>query len=222
MKRIQKLILIPLLSLFAALFSSYSQAEKLEQTDPYVLLAKVAEITFNRFNNEIADIKNNPNHLKAIITDEMLPYVDYKYASFKVLGNKHYKRLNKSQRKEFVNAFKDYMITVYAQVFTNYRPSQRVEVEPPKAVDAKSKIVVVKSKIIEAGRPDIELYFKLRRNSKSGKWYAFDMDAEGISMLNSKRSQIGAAINRQGIDQVIKDLKDKSKASLVLKDKEAN
>ena len=36
----------------------------------------------------------------------------------------------------------------------------------------------------EAGKPDIFLEFKLRKNNKTGEWKAFDMVAEGISLLS--------------------------------------
>ncbi len=194
---------------------SVAKVVALDASDPYILLDGVAKNVFKRFSNDVEIIHAKPDHLKDIIIDEMLPYIDYKYASFKVLGNKHLKKMTKEQRRSFIIAFKNYMVTLFAQVFTNYRTTQTVEVEPPKSVEGK-KVVVVKSKIIEPGRPDIDIFFKLKKNRKTGQWYAFDMDAEGISMLNTKRKEIGAAIKRVGVEKVIDDLREKSQQSLIL------
>lgn len=204
-------------SLLFLLFFSYqasAQQLPLDTSDPYKLLDAVSHTTFTRFNSELPTIKTNPDHLKVIISDELLPHIDYKYAAFKVLG-KNLSKLEKSKVKQFVTVFKDYMVTVYAQVFTNYRQTQNVVVLPGK-IEAGKKLAVVRTKIVEPGRPDIDISFKLKRNKKQ-EWKAFDMEAEGISVLTTKRKEIGNAIKRRGIDAIILDLKQKSAQPLKLK-----
>ena len=56
----------------------------------------------------------------------------------------------------------------------------------------------------------VQLSFKLRKNQKSGEWKVFDVIAEGISMLNTKQSEISELIQRQGIDHVIDLLEKKN------------
>ncbi|AWB68642.1 hypothetical protein C2869_20575 [Saccharobesus litoralis] len=197
-----------------------SMAQAAMEADPYILLKNVAQSAFNRFDKELDTIKQNPDHLKVIVSEELLPHIDYTYASYKVLGNKHFRKLSTEQKREFVQVFKDYMVTVYAQVFSTYRQTQSVAVEPSKDF-SNLNIVVVKSKIIEPGRPDIDLYFKFRKredkNTGAISWRAYDMDAEGISVLDTKRKEINEAIKRSGIKAVIADLKSKAEKPLVLK-----
>lgn len=49
--------------------------------DPYAMVESVANKTFARFHQDIATIQANPDHLKVIVSDELMPYIDYKYAS---------------------------------------------------------------------------------------------------------------------------------------------
>ncbi|WP_186728066.1 ABC transporter substrate-binding protein, partial [Vibrio sp. T20] len=55
-------------------------------------------------------------------------------------------------------------------------------------------------------RPNIKLEFKLRKDKKSGEWKAFDMVAEGISLLSSKQSEWNTKIRQEGILQVADEL----------------
>ena len=80
-----------------------------------------------------------------------------------------------------------------------------------------SNITAVNVSVKEAGKPDIFLEFKLRKNNKTGEWKAFDMVAEGISLLSAKQSELGGLIRQNGIDAVIAQLREHNAKPLVLK-----
>ena len=44
------------------------------------------------------------------------------------------------------------------------------------------------------------------------------MVVEGISLLNSKRAELGGLIRKEGLDKVTEQLKEKSKRPIVLKE----
>ena len=94
-------------------------AEEVNKKDPYQMIKTVADITFKRFANEQAAIQVEPNLLKTIVREELMPYINYQYAAYKVIGS-NFKKTNKTERAEFVPAFREYLITSYAQVFTLY------------------------------------------------------------------------------------------------------
>ncbi len=48
----------------------------------------------------------------------------------------------------------------------------------------------------------INVVFKMRQNKKTGQWKAFDMVVEGISLLSSKKAELGKRIAKQGGEQV--------------------
>ncbi len=219
MKKVVKACLLTCSILATPIFSSFSvnAIAQQDQQDPYVLFEAVTQQAFSRFKAEWPTVQKNPELLKSIIREELMPYVDYEYAAFKVLG-KYVRDVDAKDRKAFVDAFKEYIVTVYAQLFTQYRDTQDIVVEKTNALSG-DKIVVVKSRIIEPGRPDISVVFKLIY--RSGNWGAFDMEAEGISMLNTKRKEIGAAMDRLGIKGIIEDLKDKASQKLRLKEDES-
>ena len=42
--------------------------------------------------------------------------------------------------------------------------------------------------------------FKWRKNSKTGQWQAYDMVAEGVSMVDTKKNEWAGILRQQGID----------------------
>jgi phospholipid transport system substrate-binding protein len=187
-----------------------------DKKDPYLMIKTVAGKTFKRFADEQQAIKTNPNILKDIVREELMPYINYKYSAFKVIGQ-HLKKTTAQERKDFVPVFRDYLITSYAQVFTLY-DSQPVEFAPAKAFEDK-KIVAVYTHVVMQGRDDIDVSFKVRKNRKTNDWKAFDMIAEGVSLLDSKQAELGSVIRQKGLPYVTELLKKKSERDIVFKTK---
>jgi phospholipid transport system substrate-binding protein len=52
------------------------------------------------------------------------------------------------------------------------------------------------------GRDNIDVAFKVRLNKKTKQWQAFDMVAEGISLLDSKQAELGSIIRQKGLPYV--------------------
>jgi phospholipid transport system substrate-binding protein len=193
--------------------SAMSSAE--DTQDPYAMIQNVANTTFTRIKSEQGEIQKNPEILRTILEQEMLPYVDYKFAALKVLG-KYFKSVPKEKVPEFIQVFREYLITTYALALGYYN-NQDVEFEPTRDLEDDSKTVTVRALVKEKGRPDIKLAFKVRKNSQTDEWKAYDMVAEGISMLSSKQSEFEAILRQQGIQAVIDLMQEKIKQPMVAK-----
>lgn len=203
-----------LFTLFS-LFLSASALAEVDKSNPYEMVQTVADITFKRVATEQAAIKKDPNLLKTIVKEELLPYIDYRYAALKVIG-RNIKSTTAEERKAFIPVFRDYLVTSYAQVFTLYN-NQEVRFDPAKKLD-KEKIVMVKTVVIEPGRDPIDISFKVRNNRKKNEWKAFDMVAEGVSLLDSKQSELNSIIRQKGLTHVTEMLREKATRDVVFKD----
>ncbi|MBL4940117.1 MAG: ABC transporter substrate-binding protein [Colwellia sp.] len=187
-----------------------------DKKDPYLMIKEVAGNTFKRFADEQQAIRVDPNILKTIVREELMPYINYKYSAFKVIG-KHLKKTTAQERKEFVPVFRDYLVTAYAQVFTLY-DNQPVEFFPAKNFTDK-KIVAVNTRVIMSGKNNIDVSFKVRKNRKTNEWKAFDMVAEGVSLLDSKQAELSGVIRQKGLPYVTELLRKKSERNIVFKNK---
>jgi phospholipid transport system substrate-binding protein len=189
-------------------FAANAAAQTVE--NPYKLIQRVAEATFKRIATDNAVIAADPNHLKVVVQEELMPYINYKLAAKMVLGKT---KASKAEKQAFYDAFKGYLVTTYATVFTKYT-NQKVVFEAERSIENK-KVVTVKTRIIDEARPDIHIDFKVRLNKKTGEWKAYDMIAEGISLLNSKKAELkGLLRQRDGVANVTSLLNKKAKLNI--------
>lgn len=171
---------------------------KIDTKNPFLMVEQITKQTFLRLKNESAQIRNTPNLLKVVIKEEILPYFNHRYAAAKVLGNVHFKNISKDQFNQFSVSFREYVGTSYAQIFTLY-DNQTIKYSPNKKFKNK-KIISVSIEIISTSRPPVDISFKLRMNKKTNEWKIFDLVAEGISFLDSKRAELNKLLNKNGIE----------------------
>lgn len=120
------------------------------------------------------------------------------------------------KKEAFFNAFGQFVEQSYAQVLTQYQ-GQNVQIESPKSVDGKS---IVSIRVNVAGKGDaqpIKLDFKWRKNSRTGEWQAYDMAAEGVSMVATKQNEWAGVIRQKGIDALTAQVAQSAKQPIILK-----
>ncbi|MEZ8053585.1 ABC transporter substrate-binding protein [Vibrio atlanticus] len=194
-----------LLTAVALLMSTLAfSAKPIDRTQPYQMMTQVAEEAFARLKNEQENIQQDPELLKVIVEEELMPYVNAQYAALKLLGP-NLKGADRGDVRVFIDAFRKYLVSSYAQVLTQYT-DQTIKFGPEPTIKTDSRITSIKVDIIDTPRPNINLEFKLRKDKKSGEWKAFDMVAEGISLLSSKKSEWNTKIRQEGILQVADEL----------------
>ncbi|AFH94654.1 TPA: phospholipid-binding protein MlaC [Providencia stuartii] len=192
-------------------------AMAIDQTNPYKLMDEAAEKTFTRLKNEQPQIRKDPNYLRTIVREELLPYVQIKYAGALVLGT-YYKNATPAQRDAYFTAFEAYLEQVYGQALAMYH-GQTYQIAPEQPIGNKN-IVAIRVTIIDPnGRPPVRLDFQWRKNSKTGNWQAYDMIAEGVSMITTKQNEWGDILRKQGIDGLTKQLEISAKAPITLEEK---
>ena len=207
MTRIVMLVVVSVLTLTG------QAAAQPEPENPYVMIQDAASATFARMKAEQALIAANPDHLRTIMRENLLPYVDYRFSAFMVLG-KNARSVPKPQLAEFVNVFKEYLVVTYANAM-GYYDDQTVTFEPNGDYAGK-KTITVRALIQDEGRPDINVAFKVRFDSRTNAWKGYDMVAEGISLLSSERSEFESIIRQEGVEKVIALMQEKIDAPVEL------
>lgn len=203
MKKLMAAIGLLLLSVVG---TAQAQEQEISGENPYLLVKNVATKTFARIKQNQEEIKADPEMLRTIMEEELVPHIDYKFAAFMVLG-KHFKSVPREKMGEYISVFRQYLITTYA-VAMGYYDNQTVIFEPESSFEGQ-KSVTVRAVVQDPERPEIKIAFKVRKDSKTNEWKAYDMVAEGISMLNSKRSEFESILRQDGIDAVIALMRDK-------------
>ena len=151
------------------------------------------------------DIEKNERNEK--IVGELNEIMDFQLAAYLSLG-KHWKKISKTQKKEFVETFQQYInnyIVEKIDLYTN------------------QKIDIGDSKIIKKGRAELEIgilsggetlqvNFKLRKNKKK-EWRVYDVDIEGVSLITTFRSQFSGVLKNSSFEELLEKLKNPTEQS---------
>jgi len=191
-----------LLLLAAAFLSSSVFAQ---QQSPDVLLESVAEKLFADIGQINAQGNASKEAMSKVVENRLMPHIDTKFVSYKLLG-KHIKEIDRDQAVRFIDAVEHYLSGTYAGALMKYT-GQKVVFEHDNGFK-ESEYATVKTQIIEANAPAIDLHFKLRLG-KDKQWKVYDIVAEGISLLSAKQKEIIQRISAVGLEQVISELKNK-------------
>lgn len=181
--------------------------------DPYQDMQVAADKIFNTMKAEASTLKSDPNKLKDIVRTDLLPYVQVKYAGALILGNA-YKSATDAQRTAYFNAFENYLVQAFAQALSMYN-GQTYQVEKSKDLGDKSLVSIR----ILLNQPDknqqpIRIDFQWRKNTVTGEWKAYDLTAEGVSMVTTKQNEWATVLRQKGIDELTKQLNDLSNRNI--------
>lgn len=188
---------------FLLVYTTSAFSAEIVSTSPYVVLKSIGTKLFSRIAANQQEIKKFPALMQVIVEEELMPSIDYQYASYRILG-KNLRNTTKKQRAKFISSMRKYLARTYSAALMQYK-NQQVIFEPEKSVKGK-KIVAIKTQIVDSNRPTIDVIFKMIKNKKTGEWKAFDMTVEGISLLSSKKAELSKKIAKQGVEQVAMEL----------------
>lgn len=200
--------------LMAALLVVAPLANAIDQTNPYRLMEEAAQKTFTRLKDEQPKIRQDPDYLRTIVREELMPYVQIKYAGALVLGS-YYKNTTPAQREAYFSAFESYLEQAYGQALALYN-GQSYQIAPDQPL-GDADIIAIRVTIVDPnGRPPVRLDFQWRKNSKTGYWQAYDMIAEGVSMITTKQNEWAALLRQKGVDGLTQQLLSAAKQPITL------
>lgn len=201
--------------LIAFIIAPASAQERITDENPHRMLQQIAERMLERIGTERAEIEANPSYLRDIMEQELLPYTDYRFAAAQVMG-RNWRSLNDEQRHEFVDAFREYLITTYARVFTQYDENlHELQFGREDAYEGE-RVVTVRARLNQGDGPPIRLNFNLRRQTPESPWMAFDLEAENISLLSAQRSEIQAILRQHGFQGAVDLLRERAAVEIDL------
>ncbi|WP_392564746.1 phospholipid-binding protein MlaC [Orbus wheelerorum] len=176
-----------------------------DNQNPYKQMQLAADKIFSTINSKSEQIKNNPEILRDVVRQDLLPYIQVKYAGALVLGS-YYKSATPAQRDAYFTAFENYLVQAFSQALSMYK-GQKYQIEGEKDLTNKN-LVSIRVLLISpnAGQQPIRLDFQWRKNTVSGEWKAYDLIAEGVSMITTKQSEWATILRTNGINALTKQL----------------
>lgn len=149
------------------------------------------------------EIINDPQRLRLIAHEVVLPNVDIRTLSRWVLG-KNWRTATPEQRDAFVNEFQELLLSTYLRQVKTYQGE--VARFLPLRGEQKEGQAVVNAEIDQPNGPVVHVIFRMHKAERG--WLIYDVSVEGISLVATHRSSFNREVSTGGLDKLIARLHD--------------
>jgi phospholipid transport system substrate-binding protein len=171
------------------------------QPGPTEIVQAAAQGMLNDLDKDRAAYKRDPAKVGQLVDKYLLPHWDTDYSARLVLG-KFWRTATPEQRQRFIDAFYHSLLTNYGAALADFT-SDRLKIFPSNVDPAKST-ATVRTEVRRDSGDRVAVNYYMHTTPQG--WKAWDVVIDGISYVNSYRTDFGAQIEQQGIDAVIKRL----------------
>lgn len=180
------------------------------QSSPVPMLENSASQILSTLKQNKPNLKKNHQIIYQAVERYLLPNVDVNGMSRSVLGRQAWTKASAADRQEFTQVFTQLIIRTYANPLAEYT-DETVKFLPLRGpVDG--QFTRVNSIIIRPNGQKIPLSYSLV--SKNNNWKIYDLSVEGVSLLQSFRSQFGQILQNSSMQDLISQMrKNASKAA---------
>ena len=150
----------------------------------------------------------------ALVDSKIIPNVNFQRMTASAVGPQ-WRQATPDQQKKLQDEFKILLVRTYSGALAQVQ-DQSISVKPLRAA-ADDKEVVVKSEVRGHGNP-IQLDYRLEKTPGEGAgWKIYNLNVEGVWLVETYRSQFAQEINAKGIDGLIASLSARNKSNAAKK-----
>lgn len=188
--------------LFTAIFFTVFCASSVsaQETDKTASVKKFVEEVGNKVVTIANDLKTPDAKRREKIITVIDEAIDPDWISRFVLG-KNYKTSTKAQQVHFTKLYRDFMINTYGPKFKNYN-GRKFTV---KEVAEQGGFYVAKAEFLPH-ESNVAISVDFRVKERNGRLLILDFIAEGISLIETQRSEFNSAIAQKGMDKFLDEL----------------
>ncbi len=204
-----KILVRFIVTMFASLLLALSTAYA-NNIDPKLPPAEFIEKVGNNALQVVIDEQDtiragDISAINKIVEEHVLPYINLEKTTRLAVG-RHWRQATEQQRSELVAGFMNTLIRTYSGAFKGVDKKSKLTILPfrgnPEADD-----VVVKSTLSQRDAPTVAIDYRMEKTPDG--WKIYDINVEGIWLIQNYRNQFAEEISRSGIDGLIKKLKER-------------
>ena len=140
--------------------------------------------------------------VREVLTKVLLPEVDTRYFTYKVL-NKNMSKVPDELKEQFINELSLQLISTYSNLLNKY--NNEVIKIGQSSLSQSGKMAMVDINIVGKTKTNNAVVKLLLSNAK--EWLFFDIEIEGISLLQTKQGEINTSFNKLGIEGTLAHLR---------------
>lgn len=182
---------------------SHAHAQKVDRKQPPAeFIDEIATQALDAVKNDTAAQGGDRAAINALVNQYVLPYVNFEKTTRLATG-RHWRQASPEQRNALVDSFKNTLIRTYSGALANVNKLSSIQVGPFRG-DANAEDVVVRTTIIQHDGPAVGVDYRMEQTPDG--WLIYDLNVEGIWLIQNYRNQFSEVIQRDGIDGLIDSL----------------
>lgn len=187
--------------LFAILFLSFFTSSAFAQDAEKIgAVKKFVEEIGNKVITVASEKQTSDSKKREKIIAVIDASIDAEWIARFVLG-KNYKSSTEPQRERFIKLYRDFMINTYGPKFKNYNGRKFTVNE----VVEQGGFYIAKSEFLPRDS-NVAISVDFRVKERAGRLAILDFIAEGISLIETQRSEFNSAISQKGTDKFLDEL----------------
>ena len=163
----------------------------------------------NNVGNQVISIASEKNISESKIVTKIVSLIeqsiDSEWIARFVLA-KNYKTATPQEIERFTKLYRDFMINTYGVKFKNYN-GRKFDV---KSVTQQGGFYLAKAEFLPL-KSEVAISIDFRVKERGGKLVIVDFIAEGVSLIETQRSEFNSAISQDGMDKFLDSLEQRVK-----------
>jgi len=157
-------------------------------------------------NNALEALRQEPaakqgdlNRINELVDEYVLPYVNLEKTT-RLAAGRYWRQASAQQQQDLVAAFRGTLIRTYSGALAQSDEISSLQLLPFRG-DPTADDVVVRSSLTQRSGPAVGVDYRLE-NTPEG-WKIYDLNVEGIWLIQNYRNQFAQQISQNGIDGLI-------------------
>ena len=173
--------------------------------DPMVMLKNTTNSLLASLKTNRVKLKANPNYVYQIVDKILLPKVNVDVMSMSVLGRNAWAKATKAQQADFTKTFTTTVVKTYASALNAFT-DETIKFSPIRGGYQGRQVLQVNSEVLRPDGPSVPVSYSMILQGPH--WKVYDLNVEGISLLQSFRSQFASQLAQgDSITKIISNLK---------------
>ncbi len=165
-------------------------------------------------NNALAAIKKDQAvkagdlvKINQVVNQYVLPYVNLEKTT-RLAAGRYWRTATPKQQQDLVQAFKGTLIRTYSGAFTKVDQKSTFVMLPFRG-DINASDLVVRSTLSQSNGPSVGIDYRLEKTPQG--WKIYDLNVEGIWLIQNYRNQFAQQISQNGIDGLTAALNERNR-----------
>ena len=193
MKRPHLILLRVLFPLFLISSSNIAYA-----SSPDEVVRETTREVLNRLDMDKDRLAANPDYIKVIVRELIIPRMDFRTMAGLVLG-KDWGILSHDVKDCFSKAFRNLLVERYSHILLSYH-KQNIVYSPAEAIGSKGYYSVTQT-LTRPGRKPLTIGYPMRPDEDG--WSVVDLVVDDVSLVRSYRMMFAKQIKEQGLADFI-------------------